>query len=340
LRPHAFYRFLYGDGIPSSGTNHVNTTIQEVSPGLLFGLGSHWSLDYTPTWRIYSSSAFRDTLDHSVRLTGGTTYEDWTLGLVQGYDRSSAPLVETGTQTDLQNFSTALTGSYRFNSKMWVDLALNQNIVSTDDFNDYSQWVTENWLNYQFWLQLNGALGVTVGYVDQSTQPDMAFERFQGRIQWRALDKVTLHIRGGVEVRQFLNSNQDPLINPLAGAAIQYQPFDFTRLTLDVDRTVTASYLQSPATESTAVTANLNQRLIRVLYLDLSGGYRTVEYLASTTTVGRDDDFYVFSVRLSTSFLKQRGTAAVFYQYADNSSSAPGFTFETTQVGFELGYRY
>src|SRR5581483_12304308 len=49
LRPHVAYRFLSGDGIPAR-SNHVSSVIQEFSPGLLLGLGTHWTLDYTPTW--------------------------------------------------------------------------------------------------------------------------------------------------------------------------------------------------------------------------------------------------------------------------------------------------
>src|SRR6185295_14033381 len=74
VRPHVFYRFSYGDGLASAGTNHSSSTIHELSPGVLLGLGDHWTLDYTPTLRFYSSKEFRDTLDHDVRLRGGTTY--------------------------------------------------------------------------------------------------------------------------------------------------------------------------------------------------------------------------------------------------------------------------
>ena len=344
LRPHIYYRFLDGSGIPASEGKHVDTTIQEISPGLLFSLGSHWTLNYTPTWSFYSNRQFRNTLDHGVGLTGGTTYEDWVFGLSQGYSSSSAPLVETGTQTEQESYSTAISASCLLNSKMSLDLAVNQNLTSAAQFESSREWSTLDWLNYQFWARLNAALGLGFGYIDVDTGPDMTYERFQGRVNWRATDKLSFQIHGGLEDRQFLGGGSDQL-NPIVGTVIQYQPFETTKLSLNVDRVVavsllTASSSQNQITETTSVAGDLNQRLLEKFYLDLGGGYHTVKYVTSGgAATDRKDNFYAFNVRLSCALLK-RGTAAVFYQISDNSSSEPGFTFTSRQLGFELGYQY
>jgi hypothetical protein len=342
LLPHVFYRILSGDGIPAAGSNHVATTIQQISPGILFNIGSHWSLDYTPTWNLYSNKQFSDTLDQNVILTGGTTYEDWILGLAQSYISSSTPLVETGTQTTQQSWLTALKASYRFNSKMTTDLTLDQNIVSADTFTSYDEWSTLDWLNYQFWPRLDTSLGVGFGFVNVDAGSDMTYEQLQARVRWRATDKISFQVHGGLEDRQFLQGSAGSLLNPVAGGLIQYQPFEFTKFSITVDRTVAVSYFQNQVTEGTEVMGGLNQRLLKRLYLDLSGGYNTLKYVASDSSssgAGRRDDYYTFDVRLSCPFLK-RGTAAVFYQYSDDSSTAPGFTFSSSQVGFEVGYRF
>jgi hypothetical protein len=337
LRPHAFYRFISGTGIPS-GSNYVSTLIQEVSPGILINVGSHWTLDYTPTLRYYSNKQFRDTVDQNVILNGGTTYQDWILGFKQSYNSSSTPLVETGTQTDQKTWLTDLTASYRFNSKMTTDLTLDQNIVSADAFTSYREWSTLDWLNYQFWPRLDTGLGAGFGFVNVDTGSNMAYEQFQARVRWRATDKISFQVHGGLEDRQFLGGNVGDLINPIAGVVIEYQPFEVTKLSLTVDRTVAVSYFQDQVTEDTAIIGDLNQRLLGRLYLDLSGGYHTVKY-AGASDAGRQDDYCSFDVRLSCPFRK-RGTAAVFYQYSDNSSTAAGFTFSSSQVGFEIGWRF
>jgi hypothetical protein len=344
LRPSVFYRLYYATGLPASGTNHVTSTIQEFSPGLLFNIGNHWTLDYTPTWRFYSSDQFRDTLDHNVRLVGGTTYEDWVFGLSQTYNASSAPLVETGTQTDQKTFSTALNASYQFNDKMSLDTAINQNIISADQYQSSSEWAFSDWLNYHFGPRLDVGLGATFGYADVKTGSDTIYEQVQGRINWRATDKFSLQIHGGMEARQFLSTDAGDVLNPIVGGVIQYQPFDFTRLSLNVARTVATSLLttnsQSQLTENINITGHWNQRLFKKVSLDLEGGYHIVTYVAAgTAATDRKDDYYTFNARLGCPFLK-RGTVAVFYQYSDSSSTEPGFTYSTSQVGFEVGYRF
>ena len=104
------------------------------------------------------------------------------------------------------------------NSKMSLDLGLKQNFVSADNFSSYNEWSTLDWLNYEFWPQLDAALGVGGGYDDEAASPDMTFEQFQGRVNWRATEKVSFQIHGGVEDRQILSGGTGHLINPVFDA--------------------------------------------------------------------------------------------------------------------------
>jgi hypothetical protein len=351
LRPHFLYQFLYGNGIQSSPGQPQMTMIHEISPGISFGLGSQWTLDYTPTWSLYSNRAFRDTLDHSVALNGATAYGDWVLGLSQSYVSSDQPLIETGGQTAQETYSTAITASYRFGRAMSVDLAVNQNFAFTEGstntreftggLTNTREWSTMDWLNYQFWPRFDIGIGVGGGYDDVSVGTDMTFEQYQGRINWRATDKISLQVHGGLEDRQFLDAGTGDLINPIFGASVQYQPSEVTALSLSANRTVSTSPFQNQVTENTDLSGSLNQRLLERLYLSLGGGYHTVTYVASANGVsaGREDRYYSFNARLSTAFLK-RGTIAATYQFSNNSSSVAGYGYSSNQFGLEIGYRY
>ena len=78
--------------------------------------------------------------------------------------------------------------------------------------------------------------------------------------------------------------------------------------------------------------------------LALGAAYSVTDYStpsgpAAAGFANRSDDQVSFTARLSHPFLK-RGTWSVFYQYADNSSSQAGYTFESNQTGFELSYTF
>jgi Putative beta-barrel porin 2 len=341
LRPHPFYSFIYATGILSASNQPEDTLIQELSPGFLLEIGTHWTLDYTPIWMFYSNDHFQNNLAHAVTLTGETTFENWAFNLSQNFTLSSAPEVETGTQTSQKTYTTALNASYIFNSKVSADFGVNQNFILVDQFASSRVWSTLDWLNYQFWPRLDVGVGVGFKYVNLDPGSDMTAEQLQARIGWRATDKIRFQIHAGGEDRQFLTGGQGDLLNPVFGASIQYQPFEATKISISANRTIDRSAFYNQISENTDFTGDLNQRLLKKLYLDLSGGYHTSEYVATTvdTLTDRTDDYYSFNVQLRCPFPK-RGTLAAFYQISDNSSTQSAFSYTSSQFGFEISYQY
>jgi len=341
VRPHLLDRFFYATGLPLSPGNQQNTAIEEFSPGIAFDIGTHWTLDYTPTLRFYSNHNFEDEFDNAITLTGATAYEDWNFGFSQSYASSDSPNIQTGAQTSQEIYLTALTASYAFNSKMSLDMGLYQNLQFTEDFQSSRDWSTMEWLNYQFWPRFNVGIGAGAGYVNVDVGPDQTYEQAAGRINWRATDKISFKLNAGYEDRQFLSNGAGDLLSPTFGATIQYQPFEVTQISLNANRSETPSYFQDQVSENTSINCDLNQRLLGRYYLDLNAGYNITKYDASTIvgSANPDNDYYSFCARLSRSFLK-RGTLAIFYQYSGNSSAEPGFTYSGSQVGIEIGYKY
>jgi hypothetical protein len=351
FRPSVSYSFLYATGVQSSPGTNAATITQTISPNFLFIIGSHWALNYSPTWTFYTGGQFQNTLSHTAMLSWGTSYEDWVLGFSQGYTRSDTPLIETGEQTEQENYATALNASYQFNDKMSLDMMLNQNLnyvanggSSTNVFqnleNSYN-WSTMEWLNYEFWPRLNAGIGAGVGYTIQQGSPNSINEQYQGRVNWRATDKISFQMNGGVEDQQYLSGGEGDLLTPTFGACIQYQPFEHTQLSLNANRSVSPSLFQNQDTESTSLTATLNQRLLGQFNLALTGGYTTTSYVATTAgfSVDRSDDNYSFTASLSHSLTK-RGTISASYSYNDNGSNVSGFAFSSNQIGVQIGYQF
>lgn len=349
LRPYFSYRFTYASGILVAPNQPASMVIQQISPGFLLDVGSHLTLDYAPTWSLYSNKNLENTIGNAVGLTWGSAYNDWVLGASQSYTAYSEPMVQTATQTSQQNYLTTASASYNFNTKMSMDLAVYQNFCfvgntstnSSGNLANYREWSTLDWLNYQFWPRLNVATGIGFGYDDVESSPALLFEQYQARIQWRATDKISFQLHGGIEDLQFLSGGESDLISPVFDGTIQYQPFEVTKLSLTAQRSVSPSLFQNQTTENTSFGGDLNQRLLEYFYLDLNGGYQITKYTSSTssTAVNREDDYYFLNTQLSCTFLK-RGTVAIFYQVSENSTSASGFGFVTHQVGFQIGYSY
>jgi hypothetical protein len=151
FRPSVSYQFLYGSGIQSAPGQQQSSIIQTFSPDFLFILGSHWTLSYSPSWTFYSSSQFKNSLDHSVILTGGATYDDWILSLSQGYTRSDDPQVETAAQTEQETYSTSLNATYQLNSKISLNAGFNQDLSFADQLNNSRQWLGTLGFAYHFW---------------------------------------------------------------------------------------------------------------------------------------------------------------------------------------------
>jgi hypothetical protein len=340
-KPHFFSRFLYGTGIQATPGQASSSAITSFSPGVLFVIGTHWTLDYTPTLTWYSSQQFHNSLDESVALHWGTYYEDWILGGSQNYTAGSDPLVETGAQTTTETYATSLNASYRFNSVMSIDLGVVQSITAADQLNSSKSWSLSDWLNYQFWPRLSGSIGTVFGYDNVNYGPDMTHEDLQGRLTWRVAGKLSLVANAGAEDRQFLGAGVPDAISPVYGASIIYQPLQYTTMTLNANRSVSTSPFQNEVTDSATLSLGLEQRLLQRFKLNLTGGYNTVNFESTTAGVPttRQDELYSFNTRFSWEFIKHT-TAAVTYGYTKNSSKQEGFGFSSSQVGIELSYKY
>lgn len=339
--PHATYRFLYGNGLQSAPGHSQNSVIQSLTPGVLLNIGSHWTLSYDPTLTFYSNRQFHDTVDHNAIVNWGTFYEDWSFGFAQAVGISDDPSIETAQQTSSQIYTTLINASHPLNSVMSLDLNASQTIVSAANFNSSKSWSTLEWLNYQFFPSLDGGIGAGFGYDKVSLGPDMSHETLQARLTWRVAHKTSVVIHGGAEDRQYLGGGIPDTINPTFGVAVQYQPVATTLMTLSADRGITPSLFSSQITETTTLSIGLNQRLLEHFNLAVSGSYGSSGYLASSSAVvvTRTDSYYSFSARLGCAFLR-RASAGLNYQYSMNNSSAAGFAFASTQLGFDLSYGF
>jgi hypothetical protein len=352
LRPRILYRFLHAIDMPARPLVFVDTSIQEFSPALVFEIGQHFTLNYAPTWMVYSHELFRDTFDQSVSLVGSKTYKRWTLGFSEAYTSSNPTLIETGGQTAQTLHSTDLTVSYRFGQRTLLqsDLSRSDRRANADDENpqwttaDWVGWSSSSWLKYQHSPKIEAGLGLRVGYDSISTGPDMKSFQPQAQFTWRPTDKVTLDMQGGLE-RRTVGSDERAMNNPIYSGSIEYQLLATTTLSASASRSVSASYFANRATRTLGENFSIKQRLLQRFYLTGEVAERRIKYLVtglgdvSGVIVGRDDVSRWFTARLTTTFL-QRGSLGLLVQHGRNHSSATGFSFDSQQYGAEFTYQF
>jgi hypothetical protein len=230
-----------------------------------------------------------------------------------------------------------------------------------------------DWLNYTLWPRLKAGVGAGLGYVNVDTGSDQPYENLQANVSWRATDKLSFQISGGLQARQFLGAtsqtypvgvltnlsfvtinSSSELITPIFNAVVQYQPFQDTQISVNAGRTVSPSLIPGSDTVATSFGANINQTLFTKFSLNLGASYSLAKFTGVglganklpnnelelvLQNSGRTDDTYGFSARLSHPLLR-RGTWAVYYQYSSNDSTAPGYGYRGNQVGFDISYRY
>jgi hypothetical protein len=343
VRPHFDYQYMIAKGILAAPSNRVDTTIQTISPGVLINLGPHWALDETFTIGIYSNTNFTREFDNAVTLSGQTVYRDWIFGLVQTADLSKSPLIETGGQTSTSNYDTAATGHHENSQYISEDLALYQSLqFSQGGFENNRTWSTMDWLNYQPQSRFNIGIGAGLGYNNADFGPDSFFQEVQARLNWRVREKLSFQISGGFQETEFLGGQgAGDLFSPLYGATLQYQLFAQTEISAFVNRSVSPSLFVGEYEELTSVGCSFSQRFLGQFYLGLSGSYNDQQYVASTLNVlaNRTDKYYALTVRLSHSFL-QRGSVSIFYQYGNDNSTSPGYSFSSNQYGAEVNYSF
>ena len=361
LHPHASYQFSCDSGLQYARSNAQQSIVQEISLGLT-AVGKIWTLSYTPTLRLYSNSQFHNSVDHNVSLScgSGSRYEDWIFGLSQGFSYSAAPSTETASQTDRESCSTGLSATRILNDKMSATFALNQNLQFASGFQNSRDWSTTEGLNYRFWPWLNTGISVTAGYVDVDSGYNQSYESLQAHINCRATRKISFALNGGIENMQYWGAPGQTLVGfngtnfslvhispaanlmtPIFGASIQYQPFDYTQISVSANRSVAPSLFQNENTETTSYGINLNQRLLKTFQLGLGGSYGTVNFVSAANgiAVNRTDNTYSFNASLSHAFFKH-GTISAFYQYSDNQSSETGYSVQNSQMGFSISYSY
>jgi len=359
VHPSASYTLQAGSGIEDQPGQQRSLIVQTVSGGLLFDVGPQWKLNYSPSYMIYANSAFRDTLDQSVALSGGARYEDWSFNLSQAYAKTDDPLIETGTQTSQETYSTALGAAYSMSSRLSLQFGASQVLRETTQFNNINSWTGTTGMNYLLTPRLGAGLSVAAGYDSVSGSSSLPFESYEASLNFRPGSKLALNLSGGVEEMQFVNPSAPTLVNPIFSASLTYLPLPDTAVSIGASRATSPSYFGNQVIVETTISGSIRQQFSKKFSLTLNAGYSTepqtqivpapllkYKYYFGTPPTGtsyltqdESQSATSFSATLAYAFTTH-GSFSVFYSVADTSSGQGSYAYSSTQYGFTVGYSF
>ncbi len=192
-------------------------------------------------------------------------YDDWNLlSLSQTYSHTSTPVSETAQQTEQTEYVTTLGASYPINDRMSVNFGVEQDFNEYTGFGSSKTWSTSDSINYSFWTRLIAGINVGGGYIDQpqGDQYYQQFEQLQARVNWQT-DKLSFPVSAGGEYQQFSTQGESPALTPIFNAAIQYQPFKDTQISLSAGQTVGSDLFQAATFANTNPLVQVLSRAVR-----------------------------------------------------------------------------
>jgi hypothetical protein len=339
IRPHFNFGWTSSDGLPAGGRS-LESDVQTISPGALFILGERATLDYTANKILYSNPSLRDTLDHNVSLNGSIPVRNWNVHYAGAYAIEAPVMVETAQQTQRQIYSLAIRGSHSLTDRMDIDLSLTRGIRLAEAFTNSREWATSDWLRFQHSRRVSIGFGADLGYDEVSPGADIIYARPQLSVNIRPTEKLSFNAQGGYENRNFQSGIASDINMFIYSSSVQYRPALTTTFSVGANRDSTVSYFSNSISQNVTYNAGFDQRLLQRLYFSARAVRQRARYaVADRATVEREDRNNSLSLSLSTRIL-HRASMSVNYQTRRNSSNRAGFSFRSTQIGVNVGYRF
>jgi len=340
LSPHLSYSWSAETGILAAPGEPTTTTSQSVSVGLVLQDG-RWNFDYTASAMANSSAALKNTLNQQARLAGSETFGFLAVGFAQGYSTSSAPLISTGEQTPIQNYTTTVSFSSLGGNPQWLDLALSQSLERSSASPNISSWSASDSFAIPISEKLNAVLSPSAGYSLESPGVDMVNWNASGRISWALTKKLSFALQGGWETEEVLTQPRSRTSTLVFSGSSSYQVTKTTGLSLSASRNIEPSPLGGDLSVSTNASLGLSQQILTHYSLNLGASRGETSYLATSLglPVVRHDQVTSGNLGIGTQVLRHLSLSASCGVTKDQSD-ASAFAFSSRTFGFSAGVSY
>jgi len=299
-------------------------------------------VDYSAGINQYTSHTDQNYTDHRV---SGYFFYPFTKSLIefqQGYSKLNTTVLEAAHRALQTTYDTSLTYGYRLAPKTSIESTFSRNSIDYErqfGFTSYTDYRLENWFNWQYTEKLNLSAGITAGFYDIQEQPNQTYEQFRLRARYHILERLWTDASCGIQIRQF-DTDRPSTTDPVFSLSASYAPREKTVVSISASRSEYASVYSDYNYISTAIGANLYQKIATRYAVSLGGGYNHISYLSTFAgkTINRSDDYYYANLQFNMKIAKHLD-GTFFYQ---NSlvEYGTGSTYSNNRVGIQIMWSY
>jgi len=321
-----------------------------ISPGINYTLGvegessNYLTLKYIPTIIEYYTNSQQDAVNQNADLYYEHNFQKLRLTLEQNYQHLNDTSIQAGAIVVSNLYNTHLGAHYDYSDKLSINADVDQSLsyYPGAGYNNVYEWSGGAYFLYQVTPKISLGVGPRVGYDQIPGQPSQTWEQGLLHLTYNVTEKVTLTASGGGEVRQFDSSALSDQVTGVFNLGAYWTPFVGTSVSLTGYRRNAPSYsIGGTNFTATGISAGIRQNFLQDFYLGINGGYENDAYTPASVgiTGARNDNYYYMHPYFQWTPQKWVSLTA-YYQYSRNDSTLAPISFNDSQVGTTISFRY
>jgi hypothetical protein len=178
-----------GDDAALLANGDQNNGGLNLSPGgIIFEPPEYWPvklfvLDYGPRFQVFDKYTANNSIDQLGALNFLWPMSKLILGVRQDYQLQKQTIIEAGQRATEEDISTTLSAAYQFGDKTSAEADFRRDSVGYDQtgLTGYTEYNTEEWLNYLVAEDLHVSAGVLAGWDQVGNHQDQTYEQLRAR---------------------------------------------------------------------------------------------------------------------------------------------------------------
>ena len=297
---------------------------------------SFLSIHYAPSYLVFADHRNQNGFEQTGELAGQWRIAKLTLGAQAHVVSLSGADADVGQRTNRTNYDLALSAKYDYGEKTSIETDLGR---SASDYRAYlssTEWVNQNWIDYQLFPKTKIGAGLTLGYLEPQSGDTQTYQQALVRFATPLRAKLSATGSGGIEFRQF-GGAAGAQIQPIFRLGVNYLPFDGTQIGVDASRVTYSSAAQVGQNyTATGVSVSVRQRLFQRFSASIAGGYESTKYEGTdaASATSRHDEYLFLRPAVSFAVMK-RLNLELYYQFRRNTSTLALSSFDDNVFGLQ-----